>query len=205
MPDGIGGCQQRRRDAPRFIHQKKARTYFLSARLQLPREGSKAGNKKLLTEESVVNRIPALVTVATDENGEPTAAEVARYRSEAETTLSIAPFYSQLERVLEAKMPNAASPAQVRAIIDPSKGSGQTNYCAAVIVLCGLGIEVAYFLPRITARTFDGNNSARGQPKARARLSNSPSDTQRIRPSILAMASRPMSQPRRWQTAARAA
>ena len=40
------------------------------------------------------------------------------------TTLSIAPFYSQLERVLEAKMPNAATPAQVRAIIDPSKGSG---------------------------------------------------------------------------------
>lgn len=39
-------------------------------------------------------------------------------------TLSIAPFYSQLERVLAAKMPNAASPEQVRAIIDPSKGSG---------------------------------------------------------------------------------
>lgn len=34
------------------------------------------------------------------------------------------PFYSQMQAVLEAKMPNAAPPAQVRAIIDPAKGSG---------------------------------------------------------------------------------
>lgn len=39
---------------------------------------------------------------------------------------SVAPseFYSQLERTIEAKMPNAASPAQVLAIIDPARGSG---------------------------------------------------------------------------------
>lgn len=36
--------------------KEKARVYFLSARLQLPREGSKADNKNLLTESDVVNR-----------------------------------------------------------------------------------------------------------------------------------------------------
>lgn len=40
----------------RYSHQQKTRAYFLSARLQLPREGSKAGNKTLLTEADVVNR-----------------------------------------------------------------------------------------------------------------------------------------------------
>ena len=38
----------------RYSHQQKTRAYFLSARLQLPREGSKAGNVKLLTEADVV-------------------------------------------------------------------------------------------------------------------------------------------------------
>lgn len=33
-------------------------------------------------------------------------------------------FYSQLQRTLEARMPNRASVDQIRAIIDPSKGSG---------------------------------------------------------------------------------
>jgi hypothetical protein len=34
------------------------------------------------------------------------------------------PFYSQLQRTIEAKMPNRASVEQIRAIIDPAKGSG---------------------------------------------------------------------------------
>jgi hypothetical protein len=38
-----------------YAHTKKARSYFQSARLQLPREGSKAGNKNLLTENDIVN------------------------------------------------------------------------------------------------------------------------------------------------------
>ena len=35
-----------------------------------------------------------------------------------------APFYSQLERVVGEKMPNVSSPQQIKAIVDPSKGSG---------------------------------------------------------------------------------
>jgi hypothetical protein len=34
------------------------------------------------------------------------------------------PFYSQLQRTIESKMPNRASVDQIRAIIDPAKGSG---------------------------------------------------------------------------------
>ncbi|MCB1227431.1 MAG: hypothetical protein KDK99_16555 [Verrucomicrobiales bacterium] len=57
----------------RYSHQKKARTYFQSARLQLPREGSKAGNKNLLTEADIVNPTvnPDSVSTSVDENGEP--------------------------------------------------------------------------------------------------------------------------------------
>lgn len=57
----------------RYAHQQKARSYFLSARLQLPREGSKAGNGTLLTEADVVNRAvnPETVSKVVDENGEP--------------------------------------------------------------------------------------------------------------------------------------
>jgi hypothetical protein len=67
-----------------YANQGKARAYFRSARLQLPREGSKAGNKKLRTEADVVNRSvnPESITVKTDENGEPLASEIARFRQE---------------------------------------------------------------------------------------------------------------------------
>lgn len=67
-----------------YANQGKARAYFRSARLQLPREGSKAGNSSLRTEADVVNRFvnPADIAVQTDENGEPLASEVARYRQE---------------------------------------------------------------------------------------------------------------------------
>ena len=34
------------------------------------------------------------------------------------------PFYSQLQRVVDEKMPNVSSPQQIKAIIDPSRGSG---------------------------------------------------------------------------------
>lgn len=56
-----------------YVNQEKARRYFLSSRLQLPREGSKADNKNLLTEEDVVNRNvnPESVSKVVDENGEP--------------------------------------------------------------------------------------------------------------------------------------
>lgn len=37
-----------------YANQQKARALFLSARLQLPREGTKAGNKNLLTEADIV-------------------------------------------------------------------------------------------------------------------------------------------------------
>ena len=43
----------------RYANQQKTRSYFHSARLQLPREGSKAGNGNLLTEADVVNSIVA--------------------------------------------------------------------------------------------------------------------------------------------------
>ncbi|MBL9117962.1 MAG: hypothetical protein JNJ83_23340 [Verrucomicrobiaceae bacterium] len=57
----------------RYVHQRKARAYFQSARLQLPREGSKAGNRNLLTEHEVVNDAvnPDSVSKVVDENGEP--------------------------------------------------------------------------------------------------------------------------------------
>ena len=67
-----------------YANQGKARAYFRSARLQLPREGSKAGNLSLRTEADVVNRFvnPAHLTIQTDENGEPIASEAARDRQE---------------------------------------------------------------------------------------------------------------------------
>jgi hypothetical protein len=69
----------------RYAHQKKARAYFLSAQLQLPREGSKAGNKNLLTEAEVVNDAvnPDSVSKVVDENGEPM---VVWHNSEAKFT-----------------------------------------------------------------------------------------------------------------------
>ena len=67
-----------------YSNQAKARTYFRSARLQLPREGSKAGNVKLRTEADIVNRSinTKSITIKTDGNGEPSASEVARFRQE---------------------------------------------------------------------------------------------------------------------------
>ena len=71
-----------------YANQKKARAYFRSARLQLPREGSKASNPSLRTESDVVNRFvnPESITVKTDENGEPLASEIARFRQETGTS-----------------------------------------------------------------------------------------------------------------------
>lgn len=52
---------------------------------------------------------------------EPTDKGMALYARGSNTTPT---FYSQMQAVLDAKMPNAAPPAQVRAIIDPANGSG---------------------------------------------------------------------------------
>lgn len=43
-----------------------------------------------------------------------------------ESRMAITPqrFYSQLQRTVEAKMPNVSSPEQLKAIIDPTRGSG---------------------------------------------------------------------------------
>jgi hypothetical protein len=80
----------------RYAHQKKARTYFLSARLQLPREGSKVSNKNLLTEAEVVNDAvnPDAVLKIVDQNGEPTAAQVTAWDRPPHTP---SPLYVQAQ------------------------------------------------------------------------------------------------------------
>ena len=87
-----------------YANQGKARAYFRSARLQLPREGSKAGNQKLLTEADVVNRSvnPESISVKTDENGEPLAPEVARFRQETGTSSYSIASQSEIDRVNRA-------------------------------------------------------------------------------------------------------
>ena len=67
--------------------------------------------------------LPAGWTLVEDIYVPPSAPEVRESRREQPVVLKNR-FYSQLERVVAAKMPNVSSPEQLKAIIDPTRGSG---------------------------------------------------------------------------------
>jgi hypothetical protein len=68
-------------------------------------------------------RMPAGWTLDGDIYVPPAAPEVRESRREQPVVLKNR-FYSQLERTVAAKMPNVSSPEQLKAIIDPTRGSG---------------------------------------------------------------------------------
>jgi DNA repair protein RadC/predicted ABC-type ATPase len=86
---------------------------------------------------------------------EPTEKGMALY---ARSSNAAPPFYSQLQAVLDAKMPNAAPPAQVKAIIDPAKGSGikpeEIKWSGIVPAIDALAEEHGGKVPKDALREF---------------------------------------------------